>query len=117
MEFSIGNIFIRDNDSPHKVGWRMDGHTHNFDHATYIVRGKYRCIFKKRHISDDGAEGWVTVFDQVVEGPYWLLIEANAKHDFECIEGPGILHCVYAHRDPQTKEVVQKWNGWYGAVS
>ena len=43
MEYRLGNIFVRDCGSPHEKGWKMEGHEHNFDHVTYIIRGKYRC--------------------------------------------------------------------------
>jgi hypothetical protein len=126
VEYQSGNIFIRDMDSlraPHEAGWRMEGHTHNFDHTTFICRGQYRCI-RRAPIFDQGgipitaADGSKALHEElnVIRGPgSALLIEAGKWHAFECLEGPGVLVCIYAHREPQSGDVVQRYNGWLDA--
>lgn len=122
-EYQSGNLFIRDMDSfttRHEAGWKMSGHTHNFDHNTFIIQGRYRCVEARPIISNDGtpvllADGSQALYvvADVERGPgTFLFIDKDVWHTFECIEGPGVLLCVYSHRDPQTGDVVQQYNGW-----
>lgn len=123
-EYQSGNLFIRDMDSftaPHESGWTMKGHSHNFDHNTFILGGRYRCIMARPIIGADGVPSFLPDGSQalhVVEdvergvGSLPLFIDKNVWHTFECLEGPGRLICVYSHRDPQTGDVVQHYNGW-----
>jgi len=119
MEFRSGNLFVRDMGSitqRHEVGWRMDGHTHNFHHNTMIISGRYRCT-RKRAILETEPTKYVLI-DDVERGPGTILpIEAHLWHSFECVEGPGMILCIYSHRDPQSGEVVQLPNGWAEAYA
>jgi hypothetical protein len=123
MEYQSGNLFIRDMDSltvRHETGWIMKGHTHMFDHTTFICIGRYRCIQARPIINADGnpvllpdGSQSLHVIVDVERGPgSFLFIDKNIWHSFECLEGPGMLMCLYSHRDPQTSEVVQQYNGW-----
>lgn len=119
MERQYGNIFVRDNGSPHAVGWQMRGHQHNFDHATYIVGGRYRARLWRLVMDEVGApkldaggeKQFVLSVEREFSAGMMLLVRAEDIHEFECLEGPGILHCVYAHRDAQG-EVTQHATGW-----
>lgn len=89
-----------------KPGEVIEGHAHHFDHTSIFFCGRWR-IHKK---AEDG-----TQWDFEREGPFHVLIEANAVHEFTFL-GPGIGHawCVYSHRTPQG-EVSVKETGWYEA--
>lgn len=123
MEFVCAGVFIRDNGSPHAKGWAMQGHTHNFPHATYIVRGRYRARRWRRILNEDGSpklgadgkEDWLCVADVERSAPCWFPVEPKDMHAFECLEDGGVLHCVYVPRDPVTKRP-SEWNGWMEAV-
>lgn len=125
MERALGNVFIRDPDGPLQTGFVMEGHTHNFDHVTYFPMGTWevwrlRLLVDKDGIpqkNDKGEDQWIEM-DRVIKRPGgYLLIEAGCRHGFKLLEGPGLYHCIFAHRDPQSHEVVQDWNGWYEATS
>lgn len=120
-EWVQGNLFIRDMQSGigdgHPVGWKIEGHKHHFDHSTFVIQGRYRCQIWREIMSP-------TILGRVLReritdieaGPGRILfIDKDLFHSFECIEGPGKLYCVYAHRDPQTRGIVQRFNGWMDA--
>lgn len=105
MEYIQGNIFVREMRFE-KAGDVVDGHTHNFDHTTYIARGSVQI----EAIDDDG-----TVLRSVVkrasDGFNFVLIKAGVKHRLTALEDDSMGHCIYAHRNPQG-EVVEEYDGW-----
>jgi hypothetical protein len=103
MEHVVGSLRIRDNGGVHPAGWVLIGDRHNFDHMTYVISGKFRC---KRY-----SENRDLLSDIMVTAPHFFNIAANEYHDFECIE-TGILHCIFASRDPVNHEVLSYANGW-----
>ncbi len=105
MEFVSGNIFIR---QMHFSEARpvVEGHEHNFDHTTYIVRGAVR-IEKL----DDAGNVVASVVKRAEDGHNWVLIKAGVKHRLTALEFPALGHCIYAHRNPQG-EVVEQYEGW-----
>lgn len=113
-EFKVGNIFVRDNQSPHEVGDVTDGGCHNFDHARFILAGSYHCRVWSKIVDATGAqigEQWHLDIDREFTAPHFCNIEANKKHDFRCTEGPGILWCAYSMRRPGAKNVLVV-DGW-----
>jgi hypothetical protein len=115
MEYVSGNIFIREMDFE-AVGGVVNGHTHNFDHTTYIVRGTVKIeSFKLKEGADpDLEESWVplkTVIKKASDGHNWVLIKAECKHKLTQLEPNSMGHCIYSHRTPQG-DVVQDWDGW-----
>ena len=99
MEFISGNILIR----PMRfeaAGDVVEGHAHNFDHTTYVVRGAIR-------IEADGR----SVEKRAAEGHNWVLIKAGVKHRITALEDNTLGHCIYSHRTPQD-EIVQHYDGW-----
>ena len=48
-EYASGNIFIREGRI--EKGEVVEGHTHNFDHTTYVARGGFRI----ERLSKDGS--------------------------------------------------------------
>jgi hypothetical protein len=65
--------------------------------------------------ANGGANGgeWAMLADFEREGPFHLLIEAHARHEFTFL-GPGVgkAWCVYSHRTPQG-EVAVDYTGWW----
>lgn len=122
MEHLVGSLRIRDNDTCRivdgvmtptllPVGWKLIGDKHNFGHMTYIPAGTFDC---KRWSGEENPKDRTLLFHKVVTAPYWFHIEAEEYHDFECIE-PGIIHCIFASRDPVTHEVSDAPNMWQAA--
>lgn len=105
MEYVSGNIFIREMGFA-KAGDVVEGHTHNFDHTTYIVRGAIQI----ESLNEDGSVKQSTI-KRAVNGHNWVLIKKDVKHRLTAMEDGSMGHCVYAHRDPQG-EVVQAYDGW-----
>lgn len=108
MEVVLGNILIRQ-EPPLEKGQKVEGHTHNFDHVTYINKGKA----KISRVSPDGeyAERVISADDEY----NYVLILKHHIHTIEAIEDNTMYHCVYSHRDPNTGEVVMEYNGWTDA--
>ena len=105
MEFISGNIFVREMRFE-KAGHVVPGHTHNFDHTTYVVHGALRI----EALAEDGTV-LRSVEKHASDGYNWVLIKADVKHRITALEDNSMGHCIYAHRNPQG-EVVQKYDGW-----
>ncbi len=105
MEFTSGNIFVREMRFE-KAGAVVDGHGHNFDHTTYVVRGAMRI-----ELLDDAGNVLRTVEKKATSGFNWILIGAGKKHRITALEDDTVGHCIYAHRTAQG-EVVQEFDGW-----
>lgn len=105
MEFISGNIFVREMRFI-KAGDVVGGHTHNFDHTTYVIRG---CLKIESLNSDDTVKK--TVIKKAVEGKNWVLIKAGVKHRITALEDDSMGHCIYSHRNQQG-EIVQEYDGW-----
>ena len=127
MEWISGNVFIRpmggrEGLRPGKV---IAGHTHNFDHTSIFFCGRWRTRKWQRIVDAagvptklaDGSDAWHLVVDMERDGPFHLLIEAGAKHEFTFL-GPdnvvGRAWCVYSHRSPQG-DVAVDYTGWHEA--
>lgn len=108
MEYVSGNIFIREMGFE-KAGDVVAGHTHNFDHTTYIVRGSVRI----ESLNADGSVKQATV-KRAADGHNWVLIKADVLHRITALEDASLGHCIFAHRNPQG-EVVQVNEGWVEA--
>lgn len=105
MEFISGNIFIREMRFE-AVGEVVAGHTHNFDHTTYVVRG---ALLVEGLDADDNVVK--SAIKRADEGHNWVLIRADTKHRLTALETNSLGHCIYSHRDPQG-DVVQVHDGW-----
>jgi len=106
MEYACGNIYIRTND-PLKKDQVVEGHKHNFDHATYCAAGALR-IDRKLGEHVDTVE--------VRAGELPVLIRAGVEHAITALEDGSVYHCIYAHRLPQG-DVVQRYTGWSDAYA
>ena len=105
MEYVSGNIFLREM-AFEKAGDVVDGHTHNFDHTTYVVRGALQI----ESLNDDGSVKQ-TAIKRATDGKNWVLIKAGVKHRLTALDDRSMGHCIYAHRTPQG-EIVQAYDGW-----
>lgn len=99
----LGNIFVRAMTFP-KTGDIIYGHKHNFDHMTFVYKGKVRCIAK----SDIGVST-----TKLYEAPAFFLIPKDIIHEFIALE-PSEAYCIFAHRN-ENGEVVEEWNENYAA--
>lgn len=106
MELVSGNIFIRPMVFP-TIGHVVEGHEHNFDHTTYVVRGTLRFEMI------DPATGTVlrAIDKKASDGQNWVLVRAGCWHRITALEENSLGHCIYAHRNPQG-DVVQAYDGW-----
>ncbi len=108
MEFVSGNVFIREMVFE-KSGASVDGHKHNFDHTTYVVRGALR--FER--LAEDGSVTH-TIDKRASDGHNWVLIKAGVIHRITALEDNSLGHCIYSHRTSQG-EIVQEYDGWQKA--
>lgn len=104
-EFISGNLYIRPMPF-NKAGDVVDGHEHNFDHTTYVVRGALLI----ESLNPDGTVK-KSATKRASDGFNWVLIKAGVRHRITALEDNSIGHCIYAHRNPQG-EVVQEYDGW-----
>ncbi len=110
MEFVSGNVFIREMFFE-KSEQSRDGHKHNFDHTTYVVRGALR--FER--LAEDGSITH-TIRKRASDGHNWVLIKAGVKHRIIAEEDNSLGHCIYSHRNSQG-EIVQEYDGWAEAFA
>lgn len=112
MEFASGNLYIRPLQfANNKAGDVVDGHEHNFDHTTYVIRGAIRI---EKLDKDDNV---IKVVDKKAsDGFNWVLIEAGVRHRLTALEDNSAGHCIYAHRNPQG-EIVEQYDGWAPAYN
>lgn len=105
MEFISGNVYIREMRFE-RAGDLVEGHRHNFDHTTYVVRGSLLI----EELADDGSV-LRAVTKRATDGHNWVLIRAGAVHRITALEGPSLGHCIYSHRSP-LGDVVEHYDGW-----
>lgn len=105
MEYISGNIFMREM-AFKTAGEVVGGHTHHFDHTTYVVRGSV----KIESLNPDGSVKQ-TAIKRAVDGHNWVLIKAEVCHRITALEDNTMAHCIYAHRTPQD-EISQVYEGW-----
>ena len=144
MEWISGNVFIRPMGGRDglRLGHKVEGHTHRFDHTTICFAGRWRVRKWVQMVREDGSpiEGeWALTVDVEHDGPFHVLIEANARHEFTFLGhvvpnwmdpylermgaeaaksfrdqyelSVGRAWCVYSHRTPQG-EVSEHNTGW-----
>lgn len=105
MEYVSGNIFIREM-AFEKAGDVVEGHTHNFDHTTYVIRGS----LKIESLNEDGSVK-ASVVKKASMGHNWVLIKADTKHKLTALEDNSMGHCIYSHRNGQG-EIQEAYDGW-----
>jgi len=121
MEYQAGNCFVRPNHCD--KGQKITEHMHEFSHCTFFYAGSFDAKAWHHAVdehgewlkTDDGKDVWVLKFDRVFSAGQWCLIEPNVKHEFTSREDGSSFACIYSHRDPQSEDVVQDYNGWIKA--
>lgn len=101
-----GNIHIREMFFA-LAGVVVEGHAHNFDHTTYVIRG----AVKIERLDADGNVVQI-VTKKASDGQNWVLIKAGVLHRLTAMEDNSMGHCISSHRDPETGEVIADFNGW-----
>jgi len=71
-----------------------EGHTHNYDHAMIVIRGRLKVTYRYER---DG---------KIVEGETreygsgeTLVVKADVFHTVKALEPDTVYHCVFSHRD------------------
>jgi quercetin dioxygenase-like cupin family protein len=88
---SGGNVFIRRMYFP-KAGTIERGHSHTYDHVTFLERGKLGIIVAGR--------------ESVHTGPKMLKIVAGEEHTLVALEDDTIAYCIHALRDANNEEIL-----------
>lgn len=102
MEWVSGNVFIRPAMQRVSAGYRVDGHTHNFDHTTIVFSG---AVHVRAQLPDN------SIVERDFVAPAHFLVKADVKHEITATQDNTTCWCVYSHRDPQGG-VVQQYDGW-----
>lgn len=100
-EYASGNIYLRPVHLKTK-GAQVEGHKHNFDHTTFIVKGSVHVLAT----CDEGCRK-----EQDFTAGQHFLIRKDWMHDITALEDNVEFYCIYAHRTPQG-DIVQEYNGW-----
>ena len=103
-EWISGNVFIRPNYLS-KVGDRVGGHTHNFDHTTIVFQGAV-------HVRATRPDG--VVIERDFAAPSHFLVRADVTHEITATAPHTVFWCVYSHRDPQGRVSIA-CTGWEDA--
>jgi len=104
-EGPYGNIYRRSM-ALKEFGAQFEGHEHNYDHITYLIRGK---VLRKT-IAHKGAPA----IEEIFEAPSAMLIRAECWHEFTALTDDVIAECVYAIRDSKTGNIVPVYDGGSG---
>jgi len=97
----FGNLWFRPMDFP-AVGSVVPGHSHNYDHVTFLSRGSVSVRFTM----PDGQRG-----ERVYNAPAVILIRKEVIHEFTALAPDTRADCIYALRDLASGEVVDHWDG------
>ncbi len=87
-----------------KKGDIVDGHDHNFDHCTYIVRGSVLI-----ETLDAAGNAIKSVIRRANENFREYLIPAGVWHRITALEDNSLAHCIYSHRIPMA--LVERMTG------
>jgi quercetin dioxygenase-like cupin family protein len=67
------------------------GHTHNYDHATFIHRGRVKIIIR------DASNNVISQLEH--SAGEWVYIKAELHHEIKALEDNTCYYCVFSHRD------------------
>lgn len=105
----LGNIFFRPMTFA-KKGAMVAGHTHNYDHVTFLWKGSVR--LRAWHVSqekDGKIEGIVT--ERSFQAPARILIKKDWCHEFTSLEDDTFADCIFALREAATGEIAEHFDG------
>ncbi len=103
----FGNIFFRPMEFPVK-GSKTSGHTHKFDHVTWVSSGSVRVRAREVDPATNDAIG--PVVDRIYIAPAVVCIKKNWMHEFEALEDGTRADCIFALRDWKG-EVAEEFDG------
>ena len=101
MEWISGNVYIRPN-RLEKVGDKVEGHKHNFDHTTIVFQGAVHV----RAVLPDG-----TVREADFVSPAHFLVRKDVEHEISALQPLTVFWCVYSHQRAQAS-VSEENTGW-----
>jgi len=107
-EGAYGNLYRRQMVVKEK-GAQVEGHQHNYDHVTYLIRGKVLMTVWKE--GADGKKHPGTSREEIFQAPSAITIRKNNFHKFTALTDDAILECVYAIRDSKTGEFSESFDG------
>lgn len=81
-----------------------EGHQHKYDHVTFVQRGRIVVLYR---LTVDGPEQESKEF-KVGE---MVLIKATVFHTIKAMEPNTKYVCVFTHRDFDSGEAIQEYNG------
>jgi quercetin dioxygenase-like cupin family protein len=87
-----------------------EGHSHNYDHVTFIQRGSIQVEYRLPN-SETVQQSKTYAVGEIV------LIKKDVWHTIKAMEPNTQYACVFTHRDFDTGEVVQTYNGNPEAVT
>lgn len=121
MEHVMGNIFFRTAGEPMAEGAIVETHAHNFDHVTFIVKGRMKIEQLEPIDPDESPPTKFRTVQTVEKAAYayhpFVLIKKGVWHRLTSLEDHSMYYCVYSHRRPDTGEVVEEYTGWREAVT
>jgi quercetin dioxygenase-like cupin family protein len=88
---SGGNIFIRRMYFS-KAGMVEQGHSHTYDHVTFLERGKLGIRVAGR--------------ESIYTGPIMLKIVAGEEHLLVALEDDTAAYCIHALKDVENEEIL-----------
>jgi hypothetical protein len=89
---SGGNIYIR-RMYFEKAGTVEHGHSHTYDHVTFLERGRLGIIVAGR--------------ESIHTGPIMLKIVAGEEHLLVALDDDTAAYCIHALRDKDNEEVLE----------
>ena len=124
-EVECGNIYFRMNVLRY-AGDKIDGHHHNFPHATFFWSGEFLLRARKAgaplceeditspDIRLRARKAGVLLCEEDIIAPDIRLILPDIDHEIIAKTDNCLFLCVYAHRDPQGN-VIQRCEGYSAA--
>lgn len=92
-EAIVGNVFVRKFDLEKKCNSHQ-GHSHNYDHTTFVHRGKIQISYCRME-GDKQVEFKSKEFG---EGEF-VDIRADVYHTIKALEDDTVYYCIFSHRD------------------
>lgn len=106
MEYVSGNIFIRTPKARMKKDEVVLGHRHEFDHTTFVTRGRLEVSL----ITPTKVNAFDEPLDATIDKVFvldaddevnWQLILKGRFHILKALEDGTSYQCIYSHRTPQ----------------
>jgi hypothetical protein len=102
-----------------KEGEVRDKHEHTFDHVMAIWTGGIRVEIETPdgHRHPDSGDYYAPDMKGLYARPCLVNIRKECKHKLTSLRERTHAGCLYFHRDPDTGEPVEEFNGWMQAAT